>query len=55
MWAVELGDTKSTKILLERGADVSIKNKDGLTALGIAIKNKRQSIALLLRSTGARE
>ncbi len=42
------------KILLDAGADVNAKDKDGKTPLNLAAENAKESIAKLLRSRGAK-
>jgi ankyrin repeat protein len=41
--------------LIERGADLNARNKDGLTPLGIAIRQKRTKLADFLRGQGGME
>jgi Ankyrin repeats (many copies) len=38
-WAMALGDSKAMMLLLRAGADDTIKNKDGLTPLEMALRN----------------
>jgi ankyrin repeat protein len=40
----------SMKLLLEKGADVNAKNRDGNTALTLALKNHQTAVAALLKS-----
>lgn len=42
-------------LLLERKADCTIKNKDGLTPLALAIERERAEVIQLLRKHGAKE
>jgi ankyrin repeat protein len=42
------------QLLVERGASLTAKNKNGETALDTAIKNDKKSIAAYLRSVGAK-
>jgi ankyrin repeat protein len=39
----------SMKLLLEKGADVNAKNRDGNTALTLALKNHQADVAALLK------
>jgi ankyrin repeat protein len=48
-------DVENVRVLLNAGADMSIKNNDGLTALGMAIKYDQEDSIKLLRSRGAPE
>jgi Ankyrin repeats (many copies) len=38
-WAMALGNSKAMMLLLRAGADDTIKNEDGLTPLGMALRN----------------
>lgn len=40
------------KLLIERGADLNIRDKEGRTALGCAVKSNFTDIANLIRSSG---
>jgi len=42
-------------LLLEKGADVNVKDKDGKTALIYASENGHKEVAALLKSYGATE
>jgi ankyrin repeat protein len=48
MWAAEIGRIDAAKTLLKYGADVTIKNKDNITALNWATKNGHLELAMLL-------
>lgn len=50
MLACQLGDYNITKILVEAGADPNARNKDGLTALDLAVKEKRAEVVPILQS-----
>lgn len=49
------GKRKVIAILIARGADLRAKDKNGNTALGIAIKDKKIDIVILLKAYGAKE
>ena len=53
--AVITNNLKIAKILLENGADVSVKNKNGYTPLNIAIKHDFKEMVDLLIKYGAKE
>jgi ankyrin repeat protein len=55
MFAVLANDYGFTKQLVELGVDINQKNRNGETALGLAIELKRDDIASYLRSKGAVE
>ena len=42
------------RLLLERGADVEVKNHNGMTALEVAAENGRNEVVKLLREHGAK-
>jgi len=44
-----------TRVLLNAGADLALKNHEGRTALSLAIENKDEEIVKLLKSRGAPE
>jgi ankyrin repeat protein len=48
MWAGSYGHEEVTRLLLERGADASLKDGDGMTASAWAARNKRDDVARLL-------
>jgi ankyrin repeat protein len=51
MWAAVFGNETAAARLLERGADASLKDADGMTALDWARKNKRdKAVAVLQRA-----
>ena len=54
MWAAEDGVTESVKILLENGADIHAKNKNGRTALDLAMMGQHTEIVQLLQAAGAK-
>ena len=43
------------KVLVQKGADVNARNKNGLTSLTRATLNRQQDIVRLLQEHGARE
>ena len=49
MWAAVYGHEDAARRLLERGADPSLKDADGKTARDWAIRNKRETVAKLLK------
>jgi uncharacterized protein len=49
MWAAVYGNDDAARLLLSRGADASLKDNDGITAAEWAVRNKRESVAALLR------
>ncbi|RYP81635.1 hypothetical protein DL770_005843 [Monosporascus sp. CRB-9-2] len=52
-WAVETGDVEVVKMLLDRGADVAVANKDGWTPLiAASSKGHVDVVRLLLATTG---
>ena len=56
--AIALGDIEITQLLIEEGADVTAKLRDGqqmLSPLAFALKSDRQDIAQLLMDTGAKK
>jgi len=48
------GDIENLKLLLENGADLNVKKKDGSTALTLAVQYGEKGIASLLKRTMAR-
>lgn len=49
------GNQEIVKLLLAGGADVQVKDKEGQTALSLAIRNNLAEIAAILREAGAKE
>jgi ankyrin repeat protein len=49
------GNPEIVKLLIARGADVHAKDKEGQTALSLAIRNNLPEIAELLKKAGAKE
>jgi ankyrin repeat protein len=49
MWAAVAGQEDAARVLIEKGADASLKDETGVTASGWAVKNKRDEMARLLR------
>lgn len=49
------GNQEIVQLLIARGADVHAKDKEGRTALSLAIKNNFPEIAKILREAGAKE
>jgi hypothetical protein len=49
MWASGYGRIESVRLLLERGADPSLKDDRGKTAADIAAEQGHQAVAQLLR------
>jgi cytohesin len=46
---------KTAELLISSGADVNVKDKNGVTPLGLAIKNRKNKVADLFRTHGAKE
>jgi len=55
MYAAKYGRPQSVKALLEVGADVNIRDKNGRTALKIAEQKGYSEIVQVLQATGAKE
>ena len=53
MWASQRGLTKVAKLLIEKGADITIVNNDGKSALWIARDRKHTKIENMLIMAGA--
>jgi len=53
MWASLWGQLNVVKSLLQQGADLTLKNNDGLTALQLASNGGYRDIVNLLRNSGA--
>lgn len=49
------GNREIVELLIARGADVHAKNKEGQTALSLAIRNNLPEVAEILREAGAKE
>ena len=49
------GNREIVELLIARGADVHTKDKEGRTALSLAIRNNLSEIAEVLREAGAKE
>ena len=52
-WAVMMGQTEAAEMLLQHGADINGRNKDGNTALHLAAFFGRADVAKLLLENGA--
>ena len=52
-WATMMGETEAAKLLIERGADLNVRQEDGGTPLHIAVALGRAEIAELLIKKGA--
>ncbi len=50
MMAARGGQTETAKVLIEAGADVSLKNDQGLNAVDVALKNDHRDTADLIKS-----
>jgi ankyrin repeat protein len=55
MAAASLGQPSIVKLLIEKGADLNGRDKEGRTALTLALNNHHPQIAKLLRKAGAKE
>jgi ankyrin repeat protein len=51
--AAKCGDLDTCKSMIERGANVNARGKDGKTALTLAAESFHKEIMLLLMSSGA--
>ncbi|MHB1459630.1 MAG: ankyrin repeat domain-containing protein [Armatimonadota bacterium] len=49
------GNPEIVKLLIARGADVNAKDKEGRTALSLAVRNNMPEIAKILKEAGAKE
>lgn len=49
MWAGVYGHEEAARALIEKGADPSLKDEDGITASAWAAQNHRDDLARLLR------
>jgi len=54
MLATYFGHIPIVQLLIANGADVNIKNFRGVTALGIALENGKEKVAIILRRRGAK-
>jgi ankyrin repeat protein len=60
-WAARYGHEKVVKVLIDKGADVNAKDKDGMTAMKWANTNRTASppnyekVIALLKEAGAKE
>ena len=50
-----MGNREIVKLLIGRGADVHAKDKEGQTALSLAMRNNLPEIAKILREAGAKD
>jgi ankyrin repeat protein len=48
MWAAERGQIEAVQILLDYGVNINAKNKEGLTALHLAILTDHLDVAIVL-------
>ena len=55
MFAASTNDAISVEALLNAGADLTVKDKDGKTALALAREGNQKEIVKLLESRGAPE
>jgi ankyrin repeat protein len=55
MWAAARGHAEVVQVLLETGADVNVKDKNGKTALMRAVIKGHKEIAEILKKSGAKE
>jgi ankyrin repeat protein len=51
MWASYKGKSGCVKLLVEKGADISLKNKDGSSAIDIASARKNDTIKIFLQKS----
>jgi ankyrin repeat protein len=49
------GNREIVELLIARGADVNVKDRNGQTALSYAIRNNLPEIAEILRKSGVKE
>jgi ankyrin repeat protein len=54
-WAARYGHDKVAKVLIDHGADVNVKDNDGLTALRWANTNQQSNVIALLQASMAKE
>ena len=50
MWAADFDQPHTVELLLERGANPSLTNKDGLTALDFALEGGHEDVVALLEA-----
>ncbi|HEY9666579.1 MAG TPA: ankyrin repeat domain-containing protein, partial [Coleofasciculaceae cyanobacterium] len=55
MWSAHRGYTEAVQLLLDAGADVTVKNRGGYTALMIAEFNGYPEVVQLLKVAGAQD
>jgi ankyrin repeat protein len=55
LWTARYGHAGVAKVLIVHGADVSVKDKDGMTAFKWAATNQQAKVAELLKEAGAKE
>lgn len=55
IFACVFGRTDFAKVLLEKGAQVQVKDEFGRTPLGVARKSKNEALVAVLESCGAKE
>ncbi|MGA2093146.1 MAG: ankyrin repeat domain-containing protein [Sedimentisphaerales bacterium] len=55
LWAARAGHTEVVNLLLEKGAEVNVKDNNGKTALGMAKLRSYADIVQLLEKAGAKE
>ena len=53
--AAKSGHEKVVKLLLDKGANVNMKNRDGQTALDVAQEKGHKEIVKILKAHGAKE
>ena len=54
MWAADFGYTAAVQALLDAGADVNAKDKEGVTALMEAQENGHTEVVEILKKAGAK-
>ena len=55
MYAAEKGHIEIVKLLLDHGADINAKDKDGKTALDLARENNKEKIVEYLKQAKAKK
>ena len=55
MWAAAYGHEQTVRMLLERGADASLRDDRGKTALAIAREQNQAAVVDLLKARGMAE